>query len=345
MKRIRSKIPGNIAFILMLLISSLWTFWGVSEMFHEGWYRPFEWIFFLIPSLISVSLTVVSLLFPKIGGSLIILSGMIFSVFVFSRMVQGGGFTISNFLSWLPVTLLFILIGILFVIEGFRIKEPLEREVKWYKRYSKVIIAILIPLVIGTAAGTVSGYRYFNRYDDGYRGERIIEGYEITLTWAGDGSGWHKSSMGNLSWNEIALYGKGPIGFEGKRETYASYEDFKRYNMFRYLNYDATELTDKVYDFWRLPTIDELTRSMYKDNKCVGCPWNGKEGIQNYKKPPDKETPLWAPDEPVIYYMSSTEADEREYYSISYRGMVIKRDKSEALGSLGFRAVRTGKRP
>ncbi len=97
MKRIRSKVPGNIAFILMLLISSLWTFWGVSEMFHEGWYRPFEWIFFLIPSLISISLTVVSSLFPKIGGSFIILSGMIFSVFVFSRMVQGGGFTISNF--------------------------------------------------------------------------------------------------------------------------------------------------------------------------------------------------------------------------------------------------------
>lgn len=330
-------IKFNFSYIFLILITSIWTFWGINEMFHEGWYKPFEWIFFLLPSIISVIYSIITILYPIIGGILIIISGSIFSIFIFSRMIKFHSFNIKNFISWIPLTLFFIFLGFLFIKEGK--KQKFNKNLK----INRVNFLILINLIIIFLFGTPLYFRNINRLNDGYRGEREIVGFEIKLIWAGEGVSFHFKSKGNLSWNEIALYGKGEIGFEGKRFIYATKEDFERYNMFRYINYEGTEITKEIQDYWRLPTIDELTRSMYRKGKCVGVPWNGKEGRQNYKITPDKETPLWLPDEPVIYYFSSTEANEKEIYTISYNGNVIKRDKSSVLGSLGFRAVRTDK--
>lgn len=327
----------NISYIFLILVTSIWSFWGINEMFHEGWYTPFEWIFFLLPSIISIIFSIITILFPIIGGILIIFFGTIFSIFIFSRIISSLGFTVKNFISWLPVTIFFILLGFLFINEGK--KGKIERNIKT----KRIILLILINLIIIFIFGTPLYFRNKNRLNDGFRGEREIVGFEIKLTWAGEGVCFQFKSKGNLSWNEIALYGKGEIGFEGKRFIYATKEDFEKYNMFRYINYEGTELTKEIHDYWRLPTIDELTRTMYRKGECVGTPWNGKEGKQKYKKIPDKETPLWLPDEPVIYYLSSTEANEKEVFTISYNGNVIKRDKSSVLGSLGFRAVRTDK--
>ncbi|MCX8095360.1 MAG: hypothetical protein N3D74_04165 [Caldisericia bacterium] len=309
----------------------------MNEMFHEGWYKPFEWIYFLLPSIITILLSIISILYPKIGGVLIIIFGGIFSITVLSRIISINTLSLKIIISWIPVTFLFILMGFLFIYESK--KKQISKKIK----LKRVLYLILINLIIIFLFGVPLFIRNINRFNDGYRGERKIKGFEIELIWSGEGVAFHFKSKGNLSWNEIALYGKGEIGFEGKKFIYATKKDFEKYNMFRYINYEGTELTDKIYDFWRLPTIDELTRSMYRKGKCVGVPWNGKEGKQNYEITPDKETPLWLTNEPVIYYLSSTEANDKEIYTISYNGCVIKRDKSFVIGSLGFRAVRTNK--
>ncbi|MBC7194162.1 MAG: hypothetical protein H5U37_00655 [Caldisericia bacterium] len=308
-------------------------------MFHEGWYSPLEWIYFLLPSILTISFSIFSILYPILGGIIIIVAGFIFTLIVFIRIYKLSMLSLKNFLSWIPVTLIFIFVGFLFINEGKK------KKVDKISNKAKISLLILINLIIVFSFGTPLFLRNINRLNDGYRGEREIKGFEINLTWAGEGVAFHFQSKGNLSWNEIALYGKDKIGFENKRYIYATKEDFEKYNMFRYINYEGTELTEEILDYWRLPTIDELTRTMYRKGKCVGVPWNGKTNRQNYEIVPDKETPLWLPDEPVIYYLSSTEANEKEVYAISYNGTVFKINKSTVLGSLGFRAVRTNKRP
>ncbi len=34
----RRALPGHIATGLMALVTTLWTFWGVVEMYYEGWW-------------------------------------------------------------------------------------------------------------------------------------------------------------------------------------------------------------------------------------------------------------------------------------------------------------------
>jgi len=60
--------PGNLALSFCALVTSLWVFWGVTEMFHEGWYAPFEWLFFLLPTAISLALALIALTWPCVGG-------------------------------------------------------------------------------------------------------------------------------------------------------------------------------------------------------------------------------------------------------------------------------------
>lgn len=76
MKEILS--PGNLALFLCILVTCLWTFWGVTEMFHEGWYAPFEWMFFLLPSGACLALTLVALTWSRFGGGLLIVVGIAF---------------------------------------------------------------------------------------------------------------------------------------------------------------------------------------------------------------------------------------------------------------------------
>jgi len=35
-----SKWPGYIALVLITITNSLWTFWGIAEMYYEGWGNP-----------------------------------------------------------------------------------------------------------------------------------------------------------------------------------------------------------------------------------------------------------------------------------------------------------------
>ena len=40
MKRLKSvlaRLPGWVASVLMIGFALLWTYWGVAEMYHEGW--------------------------------------------------------------------------------------------------------------------------------------------------------------------------------------------------------------------------------------------------------------------------------------------------------------------
>jgi hypothetical protein len=98
-----------------------------------------------------------------------------------------------------------------------------------------------------------------------------------------------------------------------------------------------------------MPTTDEIVRSLVRHGENAGCAlrqaqdgaWDGESGEADCRTSPDKETPLWAPDQPPIYYWSADEYDEHEAYYVGYNGRgVYSQKKSWGNPRHGYRCVR-----
>ena len=76
----KHRLPGYVATGLVILTTALWTFWGVAEMYYEGWGLPFpEPMRYLILGAVCLALTLVALTWPRFGGWLLILIGGAFT--------------------------------------------------------------------------------------------------------------------------------------------------------------------------------------------------------------------------------------------------------------------------
>lgn len=348
----RSKLPGYIATGILAAVTAAWTFWGVMEVFHEGWYRPFEWLFFFLPALACLLLGLLALTWPRVGGWLLIVGGGGF--FVFELIVAGRRtqLRLGPALALFAVSGVFAIVGVFFMLEDRRRRrDDTPADPRWWRRNLRYLVFVGVPLVLGIVLAVEPAIRVANRLDDGDRGARLIEGNGVTLVWAPAGPGWESSSH-TLSWNQIALYGLPPVGVEGKKEGRdglcdkdstagcATSEDMARYNLCRYLSEDGTTLREQPQDIWRMPTTDELVRSLVRHGQSAGCAWDGVLGHQLCDVDPDKETPLWIPGEPAIYYWSAEEEDMAYAYKVAYNSGVDALLKYSALGSCGFRCVR-----
>lgn len=344
--------PDNLVLTLCLCVTCLWVAWGVIEMFHEGWYRPFEWLAFLLPAGICLTFTLLALTWPRLGGWLLILIGGAFYILICWRNAALYGLNLLSLLSWLPVSGILPLIGVLFLYVARRRRlTTTPPDPRWWRRNLRYLLVIGIPALLASVLAIEPAWRVAHRADDGYRGERPIAGNGVTLTWAPAGPGWQTSTQSH-SWNEIALYGLPPVGFAGKRYGQAgqcnqntnagcaSAIDQERYNLCRYLSADGSQLMSEPQGYWRLPTADELVRSLVRQGQNAGCTWNGQEGEQPCALRPDKETPLWDPKSPAIYYWSASERDAGSAYKVAYNGGVQALQKFTGLGSCGYRCVR-----
>lgn len=108
----------------------------------------------------------------------------------------------------------------------------------------------------------------------------------------------------------------------------------------RHLTADGLRLTPEPQDIWRLPTIDEVVRSMAYHGRNSGGRWDAERRRAFYTVLPDKESPLWDTYSPVIYWWTGSEVDADRAWTTNYRGAVLARSKALRAGSLGFRAVR-----
>ena len=113
------------------------------------------------------------------------------------------------------------------------------------------------------------------------------------------------------------------------------------HNVCLYLNQDGTQLMPDQQDVWRMPPTDEMVRSLVRHGAHAGCTWEGTAGRATCAVRPDKETPLWDPQSRVVYYWTSDEADQGKAYFAVYHGAVVATPKYAALGSRGYRCVRT----
>lgn len=113
----------------------------------------------------------------------------------------------------------------------------------------------------------------------------------------------------------------------------------QRYNACLYLSADGLRLETTAQNVWRMPTTDEVVRSLVYHGEQAGCAWNGQLGAQPCASRPDKETPLWNPRAPIFYLWTADEASAQEVYYVVYHGALGTDVKSFGLGSRGFRCV------
>jgi hypothetical protein len=307
-------LPGWAAKSLMILFTALSAFWGAGEMYHEGWWgRWYNPLLYLIPAVLFMALTLVSLRWPRVGGGAVILFGMAAGFFFHTAI---GGMLIAA-------------IGVLFWFEGRRAgRAPASR---WWFRL------VVVPGILFIAG--FSAFRLpvvLSRVDDGNRAARRVAGNGVELVWAPAGPGWNWQQPwgGYPSWNAIALYGLAPVGpdwqdkpgygqLEDGSWRHASGEDMARNNLCLYLGEDGLTLMDEPQYIWRMPTVDEYVRSFARHGENAGCEWNGELGRPvTCEVRPDKETPLWAPDLAPIYYWAAEAYNDQDAFFVSYNGFV-----------------------
>ena len=88
----------------------------------------------------------------------------------------------------------------------------------------------------------------------------------------------------------------------------------------RYLSEDGLTLMAEPQNIWRLPTTDEIVRSLIRAGENTGCTWDGESGGAACIRQPNKDTPLWAPDEEPIYYWSADEYDDESAWYVPFTG-------------------------
>ena len=171
----KRQIIGWIAVGLSTVITCFWAFWGIIENFHEGWYYP-SWLSnvglmfaqYLSPMLIFMGVTLISIFWPRFGGSL---HGVIALVAVWFFQAFSNA---ATFLLILP------LIG-LGVLYWFGRSKP---------RKIAVSLVVGLPILVMIISGVEPVIRVSQRLNDGNLQTRLVNGNGANLTWAPDGPGW-----------------------------------------------------------------------------------------------------------------------------------------------------------
>lgn len=278
------KLIGWITIIITLLIIIFWSYWGINEAFHEGWYHTsllqnlsLTFIQYLSIPIIFLAVSLIAMNYRKLGSGLFITLG-IFTIFLFD----------SN------AGRLLILIPLLLFALGFYFGEFKHKKI-----ITNSFIAIFLLIIL--SFGIPQLIRVENRFNDNNFGSRVIEGNNITLTWASQG-----------------------VGFPLEGTDWHTAKD------------NCARLNEEG---WRLPTRDEIVRSMTKNNNnAIG--YIDNSGIAQYKIKPDKETPLWNPHSQVIYYWTNESKNEERAYLVAYNGYILDRNKDSGADYQGYRCVK-----
>jgi hypothetical protein len=340
----------------MLAITLLWTYWSMGEMYHEGWWGAwYNRLPYLIPGAVCAILTAVAVTWPRLGGWLGVVIGVAFTVFFMGFRFVDGRLTVQRELGGFLVSGSLAFIGVLFLLDGrYRRRVKTEGTLapdQWWRRKWRLLLALGAPAAMAVAVSAYMLPVVLTRIDDGNRSERLIEGNGVTLVWAPEGPGWNWQQPwgGYPSWDTIALYGHPPLGVGDKPgfgtqdgiRVHATQADMAAADLCRFLSPDGRELGLEPQDVWRMPTVDELVRSLARHGENAGCAWNGNLGE---RMPcdvwPDKESPLWSTEHAPVYYWAAEEYDDRKAYFVSYNGFVNAALKSGGNPRHSHRCVR-----
>jgi hypothetical protein len=295
----------------------------------------------MAPSFGLLALTIIGIRWPRRGGWVMIGVGAgIFVWWLNMSDLSAGNVLLAFLLGGITA-----LVGVLFRREARRQERLRDRgwtpPEKWHQRNRNYLLGICIPVAMMIAVSAYWAPILLNRVDDGDRGARLIEGNGVTLVWAPEGPGWYQHYY---SWNDLAFYGVSPVGFgekPGLADRDATIEDMNATGLCCYLAEDGVTIMDEPQYIWRMPTVDEIVRSLVIHGENAGCTWDGESRRADCAVRPDKETPLWAPDWSPIYYWAADEYDEHRAYYVSYNGEGVNyQPKSWGNSRHGYRFVR-----
>jgi hypothetical protein len=343
--RVRGALPGVVATVLVVLTSTLWMFWGTAEMYYEAWGGPWGLrLAYLSPFAVTFLLALLAITWPRWGGWLLVVLGGAFSAWVLGlQLSRGARPSLLWVASWFPVTLMLVLTGGLFLAEARHRRRLRESGAAERRRWAYLLVAGA-PLLVFLAVTVYWAPTLWTRVDDAGRGMRRIEGDGVSLVWAPAGPGWNWRQPwgGYPSWSSLARYGQEPRGPKelGRSGSEASAEDMTVSGLCRFLTADGTALAQEPQNVWRFPTTQEVVRSLGRHGRNAGCRWNGEPGRAECRRRPDKETPLWAPDEAPIYYWTADEAENGRAFYVSYQGYVGSQPKYFGNPRHGYRCVR-----
>jgi hypothetical protein len=173
-------------------------------------------------------------------------------------------------------------------------------------------LLISLPLFTAFASGAYPGWRAVTRPTTVDLSMRQIGGNGVDLVWAPAGPGWDESGF---SW------------FEAQRRC-------------DHLTADGRNLAAARQHEWRLPTADEVARTMQWRGENAGGRWDPTMDRPMYRVTPDKEAPLWNPYSKVIYWWTADEVDTNRAYRIAYNGRVLAVRKASGPAYLACRCVR-----
>jgi hypothetical protein len=323
-------LPGLVATLLLVVATTTAASSGIASLFYEGWSRPIvHQASYLAPAIAMIALGAVALRWPLAGGALLIVASLGAGArWLMTRLALG--IAPFDFLLMNAAVMVgpFVVAGLLLFAEARHRRLLREEGAKpsphWIVRNLRYVLIVGVPLVAVAIPALQQLPALLARHDDGLRGARVVDGNGVTLEWAGAGPGWNQQEPagGYPSWNALM---KDPAS---GRDRCA------------YLNESGTALLDKPAGIWRLPAADEIVRSLSRGGTNAGCAWDGKAHHALCRTPPDKETPLWAPDQAPIYYWSAQEAGASTAFAVNYTGGISRLPKSMAAG-IGYRCVRT----
>jgi len=162
----------------------------------------------------------------------------------------------------------------------------------------------------------------------------------------GPGWNWRQADGTYPSWSMLATYGVSPAGLKpntGPSDPDAGDGSMERTGLCGYLSEDGTSLLPEATSAWRLPTADEVVRSLTRGGTSAGCTWDGRSPHATCERPPDKETPLWAPDQAPIYYLTSDRAGADHALGVNYTGGITAHRTVSASEGVGYRCVKAPK--
>jgi hypothetical protein len=297
----RHNLVGWIGVVLVTLAASYWAFWGVLEAFHEGWCKP-TLSLRLLQVLAYLSPALVLAVLAAVAIRFPRLGAALFGPVgvVIAALMIWDGAYFGLFIT-ATLTLVPALVGLLFFVG-----RPTPKRAAY-------ALTLGLPLAIIVAFGIDPAVRVSTRYDDGDRGARLVRGNGAALVWAPAGPGWTREGL---------------VGWE------------QAMRRAQHLTADGTALADTPQNVWRLPTREEVVRSLTRGGTNAGGTWDAARKRPHYSRRPDKESPLWDPYAPLIYLWTSEEADDRRAWIVVYHGGVFAKPKAVGSPSFGFRAVR-----
>mgnify|MGYP001815461854 CR=1 FL=1 len=178
------KIIGWIAVVISTAITCFWAFWGIIENFHEGWYYHallanigLMLAQYLSPMLIFLGITLISIFWPRFGGSLHLILAVLAALF---------------FNAFSNTVILLLLIPLLGLGALYWFGRPQPRKLA-------VALAAGLPLLTLIIAGAAPIVRVSQRIDNGNNQARLVPGNGINLIWAPAGPGWPREGA---NWNK-----------------------------------------------------------------------------------------------------------------------------------------------